>query len=87
VNCTTERREGFLPYGVYNFTILVSEGVGYVETLQRIIDIVNEYGMNEPLVFSLILSVGIFASAMVLVTVDHYRTKRRETDELEYEVT
>jgi hypothetical protein len=75
---------GLLPYGVYNFTILVTDGVGYVETLQRTISVVNDYGMNEPLVYSLILSVGIFAGAIVIVTVDHHRTKKRKNDELEY---
>jgi len=62
-----------LLYGLHNFTISVGDGVGYIETLQHFVNV----NIEESVVVSLIVSVGIIASVIVILPLDYLRRKRK----------
>lgn len=63
-----------LSLGNHIFTILVSDGFGSIATFQNIVNVV----LPLHLYYTLVLSVGIFAIPIVLVTIDYLRMKRKD---------
>jgi hypothetical protein len=65
-----------LSFGLHNYTILVIDGVGITDSFQTLVNVV----LPPSLFASIVVSVGIFASAVVIVTVDFLRRKKKERD-------
>ncbi|MFW9848409.1 MAG: right-handed parallel beta-helix repeat-containing protein [Candidatus Thorarchaeota archaeon] len=79
---------GLLSAGQYNFTLLIQDCVGYVESLQYHISVVSTPDLDDPFLLSMIICMGIVASIIVILPLDYRRRKRKylKTDEVENEM-
>ncbi len=78
---------GVLTRGEYNFTLVIRDGVGYVESLQHHISVVSAPDFSNPFLLSMIISGGIVATIIVILPLDYLRRKRKSVkiDEVENE--
>ncbi|MFW9793481.1 MAG: hypothetical protein ACFFEE_04200, partial [Candidatus Thorarchaeota archaeon] len=75
---------GSLNYGTYNFTILIRDAVGHIETLEHEIQVVS------PVIEGLLnLSFGVWICIFMILPLDYLRRirKRKMTDELEFDAS